>query len=101
MNNRRRFIRIVPLAGAAMLSSRVAWSQAMVDEKDAQAMSLGYVSDAARVDKAKYKNYVAGSHCGACALFQGKPDAASGPCALFPGKQVSTKGWCSAFAKKA
>ena len=62
----------------------------MVDEKDAQAAALGYVSDASKVDKAKFKNYVAGSHCGSCALFQGKADAASGPCPLFPGKQVAT-----------
>lgn len=101
MNNRRQFIRIVPVAGAAALLSRTAWSQAMVDEKDPQAAALGYVADAAKADKAKYKNFVAGSHCGNCALFQGKPDGASGPCPLFPGKQVSTKGWCSAYAKKA
>jgi hypothetical protein len=100
MSNRRQFIRIVPVAGAAALWSRAAWSQAMVDEKDAQAAALGYVADAGKVDKAKFKNYVAGSQCGNCALFQGKADAASGPCPLFPGKQVATKGWCSAYAKK-
>lgn len=100
MNSRRQFIRIVPVAGAAALFTRTAWSQAMVDEKDPQAAALGYVSDASKVDKAKYKNFVAGSHCGNCALFQGKADAASGPCPLFPGKLVATKGWSSAYVKK-
>ena len=103
MTSRRQFIRIVPLAGAALLSGRAALAAdpPMVDEKDAQAAALGYVADAARADKAKFKNFAAGQHCGNCQLFQGKPDAAAGPCPLFAGKQVSGKGWCSAWAKKA
>jgi hypothetical protein len=98
--SRRRFIQIVPAAGAVLLTARVAHA-AMVDEGDAQAKALGYVADATKADKAKYKQYAAGQHCGNCALFQGKPDAAAGPCALFPGKEVAGKGWCSAWAKKA
>lgn len=35
----------------------------MVDEKDAQATALGYVEDATRADKVKFKTYVAGSQC--------------------------------------
>ena len=72
----------------------------MVDEKDPAAVSLGYVADASRVDAAKFKTYTAGSACGNCALFAGKPGDASGPCPLFAGRQVSAKGWCSAHAKK-
>lgn len=72
----------------------------MVDEKDAQAVSLGYVSDATRADKAKYSKYADGQHCGNCALYQGAADSAQGPCPLFAGKQVSSKAWCSAYAKK-
>jgi High potential iron-sulfur protein len=72
----------------------------MVDEKDAVAVSLGYVADASKVDKAKYANFAAGQNCAGCALYQGAA-AAAGGCPLFAGKQVSAKGWCSAFAKKA
>lgn len=72
-----------------------------VDEKDAQAVALGYVDDATRADKAKYKAYVAGSQCSGCALFQGKAGDAAGPCPLYAGKSVSAKGWCSAWNKKA
>ena len=72
----------------------------MVDEKDPAAVGLGYVADASRADAAKFKTYVAGSACGNCALFAGKPGDASGPCPLFAGRQVSAKGWCSAYAKK-
>lgn len=74
---------------------------AMVDEKDATAVALGYVSDASKVDTGKYKTHTAGMACGNCALYQGKAGDASGPCPLFAGKQVSAKGWCGSYAKKA
>ena len=73
----------------------------MVTEKDPQAVTLGYVSDATKADKAKYKQYAAGQQCANCALFQGTAGAAAGPCPLFAGKSVAAKGWCSAYAKKA
>jgi hypothetical protein len=102
MTSRRQFIQIVPVAGAALVFGRAAHAQApMVKEDDAQAKALGYVADAAKVDKAKYKQFAAGQHCGNCALFQGKPTDAAAACALFPGKLVANKGWCSAYAKKA
>jgi hypothetical protein len=102
MTSRRQFIQIVPVAGAAMLAARPAFAQAaMVGEKDPQAVALGYVSDATKADKAKYKTYAAGQQCSGCALYTGKAGDAGGPCGLFPGKQVAAKGWCSAFAKKA
>ena len=102
MTSRRQFIQIVPVAGAALLAGRPALAQApMVDEKDPQAAALGYVADATKADKAKYKTYAAGQLCNNCALYQGKPADAAGGCPLFAGKQVATKGWCSAYAKKA
>ena len=72
----------------------------MVAPSDPQAVALGYVDDAAKVDKAKYASFVAGSNCGNCALFGGKAGDASGPCPLFGGKQVAAKGWCSGYSKK-
>ena len=102
MTSRRQFIQIAPVATAAMFTGRSALAQAnLVSDKDPQAAALGYVADATKADKAKYKNYAAGQICGNCALFQGKATDASGGCPLFAGKQVVTKGWCSAFAKKA
>ncbi len=99
-NSRRQFIRLVPWLGTALLAGQ-AQAQAMVDEKDATAVSLGYQADAAKVDKAKQAKYVAGAACSGCQLYQGKAGAPAGACAIFPGKQVSAKGWCSAFVKKA
>jgi hypothetical protein len=100
MTTRRRFIQIVPLAGAALMASRVAHAE-LVGEKDANAVALGYVADATKADKAKYKTYAAGQHCGNCSLYQGQAADKAGNCPLFAGKQVATTGWCSAYAKKA
>ena len=100
-STRRNFIRIVPAAGAGLLIGQAAFAQAMVDEKDAQAVALGYVADASKVNKTKYPKFTAEQNCGNCQLYQGKAGAAAGGCALFPGKQVAAKGWCSAYVKKA
>lgn len=100
MTARRQFIQWIPVAGLAVLGARSAHAQAKVDEKDAQATALGYVHDAGKADKAKFKNYAAGQHCGSCQLFQGKAGDAWGGCPLFAGKQVASAGWCSAYAKK-
>ncbi len=74
---------------------------ARLDEKDAQAQSLGYKHDATKVDKAKFPKYVAGQNCASCTFYQGKPTDAWGGCPIFAGKQVAAKGWCSAYVKKA
>lgn len=101
MATRREFIRIVPVAGAALLGTQFAQAQAkMVDEKSPQAAALGYVADATKADKAKFKNYAAGQHCGNCQLYAGKATDAAGACPLFAGMQVGTNAWCSAWAKK-
>ena len=101
MTSRRQFIQIIPVAGAALLATRTVQAQAaMVKEDDAQAKALGYVADAGKTDKAKYKQYAAGQLCSNCALYQGKATDAAGGCPLFAGKQVAGKGWCSAYAKK-
>ena len=101
MQTRRKFIQIVPVAGAALLAGREVLAQAKLDPKDAQAAALGYVEDASKVDKAKQPKYAAGQACANCQLYQGKPADAYAGCALFPGKQVAGKGWCSAYVKKA
>ena len=86
------------IAGGA---GKAAAQAAKVDEKDAQAQSLGYKHDATKVDKAKFAKYLAGQTCANCTLYQGKPADAWGACPIFAGKQVAGKGWCSAYVKKA
>jgi hypothetical protein len=98
--SRRRFIQIVPAAGALLLGTRAAHA-VMVNENDPQAKALGYVEDATKTDKTKYKQYAPGQICSNCSLWQGKATDPAAGCALFPGKQVANKGWCSAWVKKA
>ena len=102
---RRDFLKAGSLAvvSAAIASSagNAAEPAAKVDEKDAQAQSLGYKHDATKVDKAKFPKYVAGQACANCTLYQGKPTDAWASCPIFGNKQVAGKGWCSAYVKKA
>ena len=96
---RRVFLMTLAASGAALATA--AQAQALVDEKDAQAVALGYVADAKRVDVKKYTKFAAVQNCANCALYQGKPADKAGGCPLFTGKQVTSAGWCSAWAKKA
>lgn len=96
---RRVFLMALASSGTAFATG--AQAQALLDEKDAQAVGLGYVADAKRVDVKKYSKFVAGQNCINCALYQGKPADKAGGCPLFAGKQVAGAGWCSAWAKKA
>ena len=51
----------------------------MVAADDATAVALGYSADASKVDKSKYAQYVAGSKCANCSLFQGAAGSPAGP----------------------
>ena len=95
-----RRVFLMTLAATGSLLATGARAQAMVDEKDAQAVALGYVADAKRVDTKKFPKFVAGQNCTNCALYQGKATDKAGGCPLFAGKQVAGPGWCSAWAKK-
>jgi len=100
MTNRRVFI-LQSVVGTSALATGMAMAAApLVSESDANAKSLGYVSDTTKADKAKYPKHTNDQHCGVCALYQGKT-APQGACPLFAGKEVVSKGWCSAWAKKA
>jgi High potential iron-sulfur protein len=97
---RRSFMMTVAATGAALTTQR-ALAQAKLDDKDPQAVALGYVSDSTKADAKKYPAHASTQVCSGCALWQSKPTDAFGNCALFAGKQVNAKGWCSAWAKKA
>ena len=89
-----------PVAEAPAAPAASVATGPLVDEKDAQAIGLGYVAVAANADKAKFPKYADGQLCSNCSLYQGG-SAAQGGCPLFAGKQVLGKAWCSAYNKKA
>jgi hypothetical protein len=99
MKNRRIFLMTVAAAGFGL--SGVARAQARLEEKDPQAVGLGYVHDATKVDRKKYPKYAPGQVCSNCALYKGQASDAWGGCTIFGAKQVAGPGWCTAWAKKA
>ena len=100
MQTRRKFIQIVPVASATLMAGQQAFAQpARLDEKDPQAVALGYLHDATKVDKAKQPKWAAGQLCSNCQLWQGGANPWGG-CPLFGAKQVNAKGWCNAYVKK-
>ncbi len=98
---RRVFLMTLAASGAALATQAEAQAPLLLDEKNAQAVALGYVAEAKRVDAKKYPKFVAGQNCASCALYQGKAADKAAGCPLFAGKQVAGAGWCSAWAKKA
>jgi High potential iron-sulfur protein len=102
MRSTRRVFMMQVAAGSALLASAAAQAAApLVNEKDAQAVSLGYLADTTKVDAKKYPKHAAAQKCSNCMLYTGKAGDASGPCGIFPGKAVASNGWCSAYVKKA
>ena len=57
---RRVFLMTLATSGATVAT--LAQAQAMVDEKDPQAVALGYVADAKRVDPKKFPKFAAGQN---------------------------------------
>ena len=57
-----------PVAAAPAAPATPAANLPMVAADDATAVSLGYVSDETKVDKAKFAQHVAGTKCGNCSL---------------------------------
>jgi hypothetical protein len=97
--SRRELLQILSLGAAAACSLQAGAAPAeRLDAKDPQALSLGYVEDAARVDSKKYPSYVKGSKCENCLQLQGKDGERFRPCATFQGRLVPVSGWCSAWA---
>ena len=100
-SNRRTFLLHVAAASSVLAATQAQAQLAKVDEKDPQAVGLGYVADTTKADTKKYPKHAADQKCSTCALYQGKAGDAAGGCPLFGVKQVVAGGWCSAWAKKA
>jgi hypothetical protein len=102
MPTRRTLLKIIPVAGTPLLFANASAQDAapVLDEKDPQAVALGYVSDAKRVDKAKFPKYAPPQHCAVCQFYQGAGTAPMAPCTIFASKRVAGPGWCSAYVAK-
>lgn len=88
-------------APAPTVAPATASSFPMLDEKDPQAIALGYVADASRTDQVKFNNYAPGNQCSNCGNFLGAVEDVAAGCKIFPNKRVAGKGWCTAWVKRA
>lgn len=82
---------------AALAASHDARADDKLSESDPAAKAVGYVTVAAKADKARFPDFKAGQTCSNCSLFQGNPADAWGGCTLFGTKQVAGGGWCSSY----
>jgi hypothetical protein len=90
---------LVPAIGLIAGGAEAAALPAL-DPNDPVAKSLGFVSDATKVDAGSNPTYKTGQRCGTCAQFQGKPGDTSGGCNIFAGHSVPVGGWCRVWAQK-
>ena len=100
ITNRLVFLMQAAACGSVLVAARAEAQAAKLDEKDPQAVALGYVADTAKADQKKFPKHTKDQKCSNCALYQGKAGAAAGGCPLFGVKHVVPNGWCSAWAKK-
>ncbi len=94
---RRRWIMWVPALVTAPHLSLLHAAPAAVLETDPDARAVGYVTDAKRVDAARYPLYSAPQQCANCQLFSAQADGGPGLCTLFKGRTVTPNGWCKAY----
>jgi hypothetical protein len=72
-----------------------------VDPNEPQAKSLGYVTDASKVDPKANPNFKPGQHCANCLQVpKGKEGGDMVPCNIFAGRPVAAKGWCKVWVKR-
>jgi hypothetical protein len=72
-----------------------------VDPSEPQAKSLGYVTDATKVDAKANPNYKPGQHCANCLQApSAKPGEAMVACNIFAGRMVAANGWCKVYVKR-
>jgi len=71
-----------------------------LDPNDPTAKSLGFVTDASKVNASANPTYKPGQRCATCAQYQGKATDAVAGCNIFAGHSVPGGGWCKVWAQR-
>jgi hypothetical protein len=100
MTSRRLFILSMVCADRAAASPPKRTALQPLREDDPRAVALGYVADAARVDRNRFRKFTPGSDCSRCDLYQAPPDAPWAACDVFPGALVAGPGWCDVYVTR-
>jgi hypothetical protein len=89
---------LVPALG--LMAHRAEAALTPLDPNDPTAKSLGFVTDAAKVDASANPTYKPGQRCATCAQYQGKPTEPVAGCNIFAGHSVPAAGWCKVWAQR-
>jgi hypothetical protein len=101
MTNRRDFVlKLVPMAGAAVVLPRVALGADVeaLTEDNKMAVAMGFRLHTEKADQAKYPKHSNDQMCAKCLHFT-VPGSENAKCDLF-NKLVPKGGWCSGFSKR-
>lgn len=106
--NRRNFLKLgMSAGGSAIALSAIPINLVAADEvseEEPLAQAMGYVTDATKVDTAKFPKRAgdagAKQFCNNCALYAGEADAETAPCSIFQNRPVRGAGWCNAWVAK-
>jgi hypothetical protein len=83
---------------AVTLIARDASAVDTVPENDPMAMSIGYVTDASKVNTRTNPTYKPGQNCANCYQYKAaKPGASEGACTILGGRLVKANGWCKVW----
>jgi hypothetical protein len=91
---------LVPALGLIGRKSHAEGGLTPLDPKDPAAKSLGFVTDASKVDAKAFPTFKKGQRCGTCAQYQGKPTDPTAGCNIFAGHSVPTGGWCKVWVQR-
>jgi hypothetical protein len=91
---------LIPALGLVTHRADAAAALPALDPNDPTAKSLGFVTDASKVDAAANPTYKPGQRCATCAQYQGKATDATAGCNIFAGHSVPAGGWCKVWAQK-
>jgi hypothetical protein len=83
----------LPLARLRVSAAADSAPRVLIRPADPQAVELGYVENAARVETAKYPSWRLGQNCANCTLI-GLGTGRMRPCSVLPGRLVLSTGWC-------
>jgi hypothetical protein len=103
--SRRAIVRGGLIAGAlspwvGLVRPVIAADLSPLDPSDPTAKSLGFVTDASKVDASANPTYKPNQKCASCAQFQGKGGDTTGACTIFAGHSVPAAGWCKVWAQR-
>jgi hypothetical protein len=86
---------------AVTLIARDASAVDAVPESDPMARSIGYVTDASKVNAKTSPTYKPGQQCANCYQYKAaKAGAGEGACTILGGRLVKAGGWCKVWVPK-